>query len=154
MKITLQPSLSGAAARLKNSESSLSEKSEGSDQLYLIKPLENFQSFQNYVAHLNKLIRHNLPFLKAKFGVTSLSIQIVLSNSAILSDSLKKKLFDTKLGQATVLVQYTRTKDEPLMLLSSPMSSETPIEQQVTDASSIIMMDPTTSINQDSCSMN
>ncbi len=102
MKITLQPSEGGVRER---SESSLSQKSEGSaDLLYLIKPLENFKSFQNYVAHLNKLIRHNLPFLKAKFGVTSLSIQIVLTNSAILSDSLKKKLFDTKLAQATVLV--------------------------------------------------
>ena len=78
--------------------------SPSSGNMFLIKPTKDFASFRAYVAHLNKLIRHNLPFLKAKFGLTTLSIQIVLTNSAILSDSMKKKLFDTKLGQAAVLV--------------------------------------------------
>lgn len=43
----------------------------------------------------------------------------MLTNSVILSESMKKKLFDTKLAQAAVLVQYTRTIDQPI---------ETPVE--------------------------
>ena len=52
-----------------------------------------------------------MPFLKAKFGLTTLSIETVLANNLLLTDSLKKKLFDTKVAQTAILVQYTMAGD-------------------------------------------
>lgn len=51
-----------------------------------------------YIRHLNKLIKMNLPFLQAKFGVTSLTISSVLTNNMLLTEGMKKKLFDTNLA--------------------------------------------------------
>ena len=78
---------------------------DGSNQnLFLIQPTQDYESFLKYIRHLNKLIKMNLPFLKAKFGVTTLTITSVLTNSSLLTEGMKKKLFDTKLAQSTVLV--------------------------------------------------
>ena len=77
----------------------------------MIQPTQDFASFERYIGHLNMLIRHNLPFLKAKFGLTTLSIETVLANNLLLTDSLKKKLFDTKVAQTAILVQYTMAGD-------------------------------------------
>ena len=72
-----------------------------------MKPTQDYNSFCRYIAHLNSLIRHNLPFIKAKFGIATLTIQTVLPDHLLLTEGLKKKLFDTKIAQTAVLVQYT-----------------------------------------------
>ena len=45
-----------------------------------------------------------MPFIKAKFGLATLTIQTVLPDTIILTEGLKKKLFDTKVAQTAVLV--------------------------------------------------
>ena len=66
---------------------------------------------------MNKLIKQNLPFLRAKFGIRSLFISTVLINNVYMPDGIKKKLFDTKIAQTTVLVEFTKSwvpeLDEP-----------------------------------------
>ena len=73
-------------------------KSRQSSQLYLLQPTQDYDSFCRYIAHLNSLIKHNLPFIKAKFGLATLTIQTVLPDTIILTETLKKKLFDTKVA--------------------------------------------------------
>mmetsp|Transcript_45266 Transcript_45266/g.60098 ORF Transcript_45266/g.60098 Transcript_45266/m.60098 type:complete len:121 (-) Transcript_45266:844-1206(-) len=90
-----------------------------SSQLYLLQPTHDYDSFCRYIAHLNSLIRHNLPFLKAKFGLATLSMQTVLPDNILLTETIKKKLFDTKIAQTAVLVQYTMTS---LDLLEQPFN--------------------------------
>lgn len=71
---------------------------------YLLDPQANYESFQRYISHLNHLIRKNLPFLTAMFGITSLTMSPVLTNNIFLTKGLKKKLFKTDLAQTQVLV--------------------------------------------------
>ena len=49
-----------------------------------------------------------MQFLKAQFGITTISIMVALREGGILADSLKRKLFDKGLSKTTVLVQFTR----------------------------------------------
>ena len=58
---------------------------------------------------MNKLIKQNLPFLRAKFGIRSLFISTVLINNNYMPDGIKKKLFDTKIASTTVLVEFTKS---------------------------------------------
>lgn len=73
-------------------------RSDINHNLFLIQPTQSYESFMRYIRHLNRLIKMNLPFLKAKFGVTSLTITSVLTNSALLTEGMKKKFFDSNLA--------------------------------------------------------
>ena len=52
-----------------------------------------------------------MPFLTAKFDITTLTMSPVLANNLLLSDGMKKKLFNTKVAQTQVIVQFTKTQD-------------------------------------------
>lgn len=47
--------------------------------------------------------------MRAKFGIRSLFISTVLINNVYMPDGIKKKLFDTKIAQTTVLVEFTKS---------------------------------------------
>jgi len=45
-----------------------------------------------------------MPFLRAKFGVRTISIMVALKEGGLLTDGLKRKYFDKGLSKTTVLV--------------------------------------------------
>lgn len=54
-----------------------------------------------------------MPFLRAKFGVTNITIMTALHDGGLLiTDSLKRKFFDKKLAKTSILVQFTTEKQE------------------------------------------
>ena len=67
-------------------------------------PTASYESFLRYIANLNALLKRNLPFLKAKYGITTIQIMSTLKDGGILSKSIKKRWFERK---ATILVQFT-----------------------------------------------
>ena len=69
--------------------------------------MQSYDSFLKYVAHLNMLLNKNMPFLKAKFGVTTIQIMTALAGGGILTEGLKRKWFDKSLSKTTILVQFT-----------------------------------------------
>ena len=75
-----------------------------SHHLFLVQPTRDYETFERYIGHLNKLIQKQLPFLKAKFGITSLTISTVLPGNPIQLEALKRKLVNLKIAQAAVLV--------------------------------------------------
>ena len=99
--------------------------------MFLLQPTSDYESFQRYISHLNRLIRHNLPFLKAKFGITSLQISAVLTNSVILPDNLKKKLFDSRIAQTAVLVQFTRAGERAVVTPSQLINEQEILRSEV-----------------------
>ena len=101
-----------------------SSRQSSNQQLFLLQPTSDYESFQRYINHLNRLIRHNLPFLKAKFGITSLQISAVLTNSVILPENLKKKFFDSRIAQTAVLVQFTRASERAVVTPSQLINEQ------------------------------
>ena len=79
---------------------------------FLSQPTKNYESFIKYVDHLNAQLKKNMPFLRAKFGVTNITILMALSDGGILTEKLKKKFFDKKLSKTSILVQFTTEKQE------------------------------------------
>ena len=77
---------------------------------FLSHPTQNYESFIKYVDHLNAQLKKNMPFLRAKFGVTNITILMALSDGGILTEKLKKKFFDKKLAKTSILVQFTTEK--------------------------------------------
>ena len=53
-----------------------------------------------------------MPFLRAKFGVTTITIMTALADGGLLTDSLKKKFFDKKLAKTNILVQFTTERQD------------------------------------------
>ena len=49
-----------------------------------------------------------MPLLKAKFGITSITIEMALHSGGLLPDKMRKKWFDKALSKTTVLVQFTK----------------------------------------------
>ena len=99
-------------SELRNQENELSQMPSSlmnpyaSDEMegILQQPTQSFESFEKYVGHLNMLLNRNMPFLKAKFGVTTITIMTALADGGILTEGLKKKLFDKRLAKTTILV--------------------------------------------------
>ena len=56
-----------------------------------------------------------MPFLIAKFDVTSIQICIALDDGGILTDSLKKLMFDKSVSKTSILVQFTTIDYEDVM---------------------------------------
>ena len=79
-------------------------KKSGKDLKFDWEPTDNFETFQAYLQHLNKELKKHMPFLRAKFGITTISIMVALKEGGILTDSLKRKYFDKNLSKTTVLV--------------------------------------------------
>jgi len=77
----------------------------------LAEPLRNYEAFEKYLAHLNRQLSLNMPFLRAKFGVTTISIFVALKEGGLLPDNMRKVLFDKSLSKTTVLVQFTKIDD-------------------------------------------
>ena len=51
-----------------------------------------------------------MPFLRAKFGVTTISIYVALKEGGILTDNMKLLWFAKGLSKTTVLVQFTKVE--------------------------------------------
>ena len=72
--------------------------------------MRNYASFLRYVDHLNAQLNKNMPFLRAKFGVTTITIMTALADGGILTEKLKKKFFNRSLAKTSILVQFTTEK--------------------------------------------
>ena len=53
-----------------------------------------------------------MPFLRAKFGVTTITIMTALADGGLLTEGLKKKFFDKKLAKTNILVQFTTERQD------------------------------------------
>ena len=100
--------VSAAAASQKNQD----DPDTDDDDDFLSQPMQNYESFERYLAHLNKKLQENMPFLRAKFGVTAIEIMMALSDGGILTESLKKKWFDKGCSKTTILVQFTKVGEK------------------------------------------
>lgn len=56
-----------------------------------------------------------MPFLRAKFNVTSIQVCIALNDGGILTDGLKKLMFDKRVSKTSILVQFTTIDKENIM---------------------------------------
>ena len=74
------------------------------DQIFTMNPTMNYESFKRYISYLNTLLKRNMPFFKAKFGLTDMQIMTSIGEGCVLRQKIKKKWFERK---ATILVQYT-----------------------------------------------
>ena len=64
-------------------------------------PKSSYKSFQRYIAHLNTLLKRNIAFLRAKYGISTIQIMSTIDEGGILSTRMKKRWFEKK---ATILV--------------------------------------------------
>ena len=95
---------SGVSGGSGNLDESLDTNSLESDAAVLNSPLHNYETFERYIAHLNKQLQLNMPFLKAKFGVTAISIYVALKEGGILTDNMRRLWFAKGVSKTTVLV--------------------------------------------------
>jgi hypothetical protein len=84
----------------------------------VVEPMADIDTFRNYVARLNRIIKNHMPFLQAAFRISELSISIVLSNNRLVPKCLREAFFTMPGSETTVIVQYT-------LLVSDEESKET-----------------------------
>jgi len=74
----------------------------------LVNPVDTYETFTLYLGRLNSLIEQNLPFLRTTFNITALQVTCVLSGNRVIPKGIKKALFDKEIGQASVVVAYSK----------------------------------------------